>query len=1340
MRAAAVGLVIAVALISVNPASGLVASLGMSSPGPRSVGFEEHSTSPQETFGALADGPTHDLTVSASNATALAGMSVNFTATIGGVSPTSITWWWGDGTTSTVSSNPTSHAYANPGIYLIYAQGTNSTGGIHDNLDSLLRFAVLDSYANDALGNEVQIEGSVVANTSTTSAAQGVLTPGGWIQVSNWVTNLPTNPQWTLLTPSYSVSASAKDYTNVTTILGSGLNLSAATISWSNRTPQGSYALNFSVPDVNDHLSPSNVTWNNFTFTMFISVSASTPVVPIPSSPHNGTLEVYQVTSAGYGSYMTLDPALADDATDGPILQNIYQTLIVYNGSKAGPDPSDFVPDLATCVPGSTQCVSMYGSSLVSGDNWTFVINPNATFYNGTTGASWSVYPNDVAFSFARSCALSNLTGLEGFEDFVLCQALLPSTANSSWDGGLHYPYNNTPANILNAMTVNSSLYCTALMEDGIHGNGCITLDTSASGRAWPEFLEFVESTSGWAITSCSWAASEGLGLPGWFSGTTCYPAPPGSSGNPNPIPSNEAWDGYERTQGSHGSVPTTALRYHALGSGPYYLVSFDNVTGYSLKANPDWGGTTCVGSRVDGCLPGPTKGGLAPSYIPDVVVHFESSNGPGLAAMASGNADLIDTTGGGGNAGYGGNGTIILDEVKAGQLDYVVGPAVTENYAFMELEFNVSAASSIMGSPVTLPSGALQDLNFRQFLIAAYPHLSTVRDECLVEGILYCFTTGGAIPAGLGNYYPTNISWPLTNADTNPLDVGGAAWWWSQVASDSDVGAACTSAAPCTFPIPAITPTESLDFQMWCQAIDSISHGAIRPSVVNVTWLEMILSTFYATPGNATFPIGWYGWAPDYFDPSDYADPIYLAQGLIAGPLRYGSYLSPYNSSCSGPMSDPSVTSACQGTAYADLNSFVRSADVCSAPSCSVSQRALLYNMAERIADGLGLYSILYQQAAVYAFAPWIGASSLLINPDRNNVYGGATSNQPFFFIQYATAIPQGYTLDVVLGSPGASLSGSVSPARIAPATHVEAGLTLEAGETFLMLVSVVGGTGIYHYLWSGLPEGCTSVNSAVLPCRPTQGGNVSITVTVVDSKGDIGASTPLPLVVIPRLSIASFVATPSNVVLGKSVSFSLSTLGGIGPLSYSYLGLPSGCTSADATTLSCAPAALGHYSITASVTDAVGIQASATLELNVTPMAQSHSSTFLGLPGSDGYFVIGGVVIAALLAVVVVIWKRRPASHRLKESAEDSAAEAPSRSMSTEEGPTSTSALSSAPGVGLAKSVAGERQVPGPPSTKPSTTKEGGVPGVQICPACGTTNRSGAKYCDQCSTALRA
>ncbi len=1195
----------------------------------------------------------HDLTVTASNSTTLAGFGVNFTAAINGTtSPVSTTWWWGDGTTSVATSNPGEHVFQDPGIYLVYAEGTDAAGHFHDNLLSVLHFAVLNSYTRDALGNEAEVGGSVVANTTTSTDAQAVLRPGGLVEVQNWVTNVPADPQWVPGTPSYVLDPSAARYVNVSASLLNSSGLSGTTLSWSSSTPPGSYWINFTVPTMNGHVSPQREVWNNFTFTVIVSAGASATAAPVPTSPHNGTLVVYQIRPPNVAGNVSLDPALVDYSGDASTLQDIYQTLIVYNGSKAGPDPTDFVPDLATCVPGSAQCTALYGSSLVQGDNYTFVLDPNATFYNATTGGSASVRPNDVAFSIARSCAVVDLALQRGFvnggENYPLCQALLPFQANGGWDGGLHDLFNNTPAHILRSMVLNSSTYCTPRMEDGIHGNGCVTFDTAQSSPwGWPDFLEFLAGGFGADVMSCSWATAEGLGLPGWSSGSNCLPAPPGSPGNSNPVPSDQAWDSYELASFSGAGASQTPLSYHAVGSGPYDLVSFDPASGLTLQASPVWGGTYCAGGALEGCLPAGTSGGRNPTYIPTVHVAFESSDRPGLTALAGGGADLADVLG---------NLSTAVSEVLSGTSGLLVGPSLGMTQQFFALEYNSTAAGALMGSPSTLPRWAMQDLDFRQFLLEAFPHLTYVQDQCVVDGILTCFSMGGVIPVGVGDYYPTNISWPMSNADTNSGDVGGAAWWWSQTQGDGLVGQNCTSSIPCTFPLTTFSGAEATFgetigwpdasvMQAWAQAIQQISGGAIRPTVVMIPWGNFG-GSIGASPGNASAPVWGGGWLPDYFDPTDFVPPYLEPNSSYPYPMALAQELSlpQYGSTCSGPASDPVVSTTCQGTAYRTLWSYANEADngCFTTPSCPPAQRALLYNMAERITAGLGLFSPLSQTTATYVFAPWIDPSSLELNPDRYNAAATESSSQPFWMVQYRTTIPPGYHIDISTPrSSGTHSNGTGSP-------------TLETGEAFLTLVSVTGGTGSYQFSWTGLPGGCSSVDSPALSCSPQQVGTFSVRVLVTDSHGSTGLSGPIQVAVIARPSISSFTIMPGNIALGGSIALSLVATGGIGPLTYSYLGLPPGCTSANTTTLSCTPANVGHYSVVGSVTDPWGFQAFAAAQVNVSATSGNALTGVQLAPLAASIAARGSVALTAIAegsqgplapGAAVFSWSLRPA-----------------------------------------------------------------------------------------------
>jgi YVTN family beta-propeller protein len=1159
----------------------------------------------QDTVSVIALTPPvlHDLTVAASNVTNLAGFSTTFTTSGAPPSVSSYTWEWGDGTSQTSPGNVQTHAYASPGIYLVYVTATDSSGNLYDNLNALLRFPVSSSYLGDGLGNLAQLSGNVVANSTSSTNAQAVISPGSTVVVSNWISNAPTNPETTMGSPTYSLSATALNHAFLANSLTSTSGLSGVTVIFSSSAPAGSYILNFSVPTTTSGVGLAVSACSNFTFTILVAAGGSTTSTSGQKSPNPGTLNVYEVGNLTVQMYSSpLDPQVAYGGLPGALVMNVYQSLIRFNGSQAGPDPTDFVPDLATCVPGSMQCQQLYASTMISGDNWTFVINPSAKFYNGTTGASWSVTPNDVAFSMARGClygdSVANAFGILPHSwaspDWVICQALLP-TGNNNWDGDLHYIYNSTPSHILSAIQVNATPFCTATMMDGVHGAGCVTFDTSGSGRAWPEFLVLLAGF-GSGIASCAALTSQGLGLPGWESGTTCLPAPPGTSPNPNPIPGDTAWDSAENIAQLPAAI--TNMAHPGVGSGPYYVSQFNNLTGYTLTANPAWGGTTCQGGRIDGCLPRATAGGT-PSYIPTVRVIFETTPGPGLAAMANGQADFIDTGRG--------NSSQVLSETQAGKMATMSTPGITEWWYSVSMYYNQTRADSFMGSMPTLPANATQDLNFRQFLAASFPHVSAMNNQCISSGMSYCISEGGTIPAFMGSYYPTDISWNFGDPDSNPADVGGAAWWWAQTAADNMVGQACTVSAPCTFPFATLASSTGMsnDTSLWVHAIETLSNGAIQPKLVYLDVNTLWDNAVYSPPQDEPFPLFTAGWAPDYFDPSDYVDPILLPPQTYTyetGLYQNLSVNPQFLAKCPGLSWDPTVTESCQGTAYNTLTQLVTQGDGCAPPTCSASQRALLYDLAEHIEQQLGLYVQDYQVTGEITFAPWIDPATIIANPFWGS--SGPSEEQSFFMINYTSVIPQGHTLQVAyITMPGAA-----------------AGTTVETGEVVLMMISMTGGSGNYTYSWTGLPTGCVSSNEPTIRCKPTSVGSFSIRVLIADNKGNAALTAPATLTVVQQPTISSFAAIPSTVAPDQTSTLVVQATGGIGDLTYSYGGLPAGCVPQNLSSLTCAPTATGSFSMSATIVDSQGMTATAFATLNVSAPTSSLPTitSFAAIPSA--------------------------------------------------------------------------------------------------------------------------
>ena len=254
----------------------------------------------------------------------------------------------------------------------------------------------------------------------------------------------------------------------------------------------------FTIVFVGSALGPAGVVaYQNYSWTVFVAQPGSTAGIAgisAATSPHPGALDVYELAPGGSNSE---DPAVDYESLGSEVLYNVYEALIAYNGSDTGPTAASYVPVLATCVPGSTtganNCQSMYGSSMISGTDYTFAISKTAKFYDPGTGNSWAVYPTDVVFSLARTMAFSTNPGVGSNNGWILTQSLLP-TGNQGWST-LHYPFNNTPENVMSSMTINDSTACGATVM--ANSNGCVTFHVTGGGQSWPYFLELISDERG---------------------------------------------------------------------------------------------------------------------------------------------------------------------------------------------------------------------------------------------------------------------------------------------------------------------------------------------------------------------------------------------------------------------------------------------------------------------------------------------------------------------------------------------------------------------------------------------------------------------------------------------------------------------------------------------------------------------------------------------------------------------------------------------------------------------------------------------------------------------------
>jgi thermopsin len=198
-----------------------------------------------------------------------------------------------------------------------------------------------------------------------------------------------------------------------------------------------------------------------------------------------------------------------------------------------------------------------------------------------------------------------------------------------------------------------------------------------------------------------------------------------------------------------------------------------------------------------------------------------------------------------------------------------------------------------------------------------------------------------------------------------------------------------------------------------------------------------------------------------------------------------------------------------------------------------------------------------------------------------------------------------------------------------------------VDVGQETILNAAPLGGTGVFRYLWGGLPAGCTGGSGPTIDCFPTLSAVAQIEVNATDSAG-LWARASLEVTVYPAPSAPIVTVSPAAVLQGSTATIEVDIGGGRAPYLYGYTGLPSGCLNVDTPELNCTPTAAGTFGVVVQVTDADGVSVNSTVELTVTPV-------FLGLPAAEGYAVLAlGVAVAVAVAVVVAaaLVRRHPRS----------------------------------------------------------------------------------------------
>ncbi|MCI4336089.1 MAG: hypothetical protein L3K17_02690 [Thermoplasmata archaeon] len=256
---------------------------------------------------------------------------------------------------------------------------------------------------------------------------------------------------------------------------------------------------------------------------------------------------------------------------------------------------------------------------------------------------------------------------------------------------------------------------------------------------------------------------------------------------------------------------------------------------------------------------------------------------------------------------------------------------------------------------------------------------------------------------------------------------------------------------------------------------------------------------------------------------------------------------------------------------------------------------------------------------ATPISYANYVSFDYTLLPP------GCVTLNQSVLTCQPASAgtFPIAVVLNDSSGTPvNETTNVTVNPLPTVASFSVTP-TTVTRGTPAHFIAAGASGTKPYSYHYSNLPPGCSSSNTATYTCTPGSGasGPYTVVVTITDVVGKFANGTT-SLFVNPVPSITSFVARPATLDVGQTLTLYTNISGGTAPFTYGYVGLPNGCSSANASVVTCMPTALstGPNVVTASVTDLFGWNASQQLTVTISIDPSISGATITPSPVDAG------------------------------------------------------------------------------------------------------------------------
>jgi ABC-type transport system substrate-binding protein len=252
------------------------------------------------------------------------------------------------------------------------------------------------------------------------------------------------------------------------------------------------------------------------------------------------------LTQVTIGDIVDTDPALAYDTSSGEVIQNVYETLVFYDGAAT----DKFVPQLA----------DKYEVS-ADGKTYTFHIRPNVKFHSGNV-----MTPDDVAYSFWRGL----LQGGYVSPQFLLAEPFFgPGVDDASLLVDDTGALADDRAGLIKADPAKLKAACdlvkSVIVPDDAAGTVTMTLK-----QAWGPFLPSIAQSWGsileqkWVVTNKGWDGS-------------C-----------------DTWQNFYGAQTSDDSIDTIMN-----GTGPFKLDHWTPTQELVMVKNPDYWGKAPALDRV---------------------------------------------------------------------------------------------------------------------------------------------------------------------------------------------------------------------------------------------------------------------------------------------------------------------------------------------------------------------------------------------------------------------------------------------------------------------------------------------------------------------------------------------------------------------------------------------------------------------------------------------------------------------------------------------------------------------------------------------------------------------